>query len=120
MARRDEAAEVGQLTQRALLTVCVLGVIFVVSIGIWLADANRTPLPPEATPKQPLPTPMQVPITPVQSAFSGVLPLPAERELAITPKEGFRGNAAIALRWWHRRAALRTPWPCSRLSANGH
>jgi formylglycine-generating enzyme required for sulfatase activity len=90
MPRRDEAAEVGQSTQRALLTVCVLGVILVVSIGIWLADAHRTPLPPEATPKQPLPTPMQVPITPVPSAFSGVLLLSPERELAITPKEGFR------------------------------
>jgi formylglycine-generating enzyme required for sulfatase activity len=91
MPRRDEAAEVGQSTQRALLTVCVLGVILVVSIGIWLADTRRTPLPPEATPKQPLPTAMQVPITPVQSAFpfSGVLLLSPERELAITPKEGF-------------------------------
>jgi formylglycine-generating enzyme required for sulfatase activity len=80
MPRRDEAPEVRQSTQRALLTVCVLGVILVVSIGIWLADTRRTPLPPEATPKQPWPTPMQVSITPVQSAFSGVLLLSPERE----------------------------------------
>jgi hypothetical protein len=57
-----------QAPRGALLTVCVLGLILVGSIGVFLADAYRIPVPPEATPVESSPPPVQAPATPAPPA----------------------------------------------------
>jgi formylglycine-generating enzyme required for sulfatase activity len=92
-----------QAPRRALPTVWVRDLISVGSIGIFLADAHRIPVPPEATPVESSPPPVQAPATPAPPASGGVVPLlPAgsftsgvmllspERERALEPPGSFK------------------------------
>jgi Sulfatase-modifying factor enzyme 1 len=92
-----------QAPRGALLTVCVFGLILVGSIGVFLADAHRIPVPPEATPVESSPPPVQAPATPAPPASgsavpllpaegfpSGVMPLSPEHERALEPLGSFK------------------------------
>jgi len=73
-------------SRRALLTVCVLGILVAGSIGVWLANPHvtsasqdaapvqSTPAPAQSTPAPAHATPAQAAATPVQSASSNVTP----------------------------------------------
>jgi formylglycine-generating enzyme required for sulfatase activity len=79
----------------ALAIAGAAAIALVGSIGIWLAVAPQTPVPPEAEPVQPSPArtspvPAPAPAPIVQPAPSSAGPLSPKRERALRPQESFR------------------------------
>jgi hypothetical protein len=55
-----------QPSRWSVLTVCVLGIVLVGSVGVWLAETHRPPAPPATVAVQPSPLPVTPEATPVQ------------------------------------------------------
>jgi formylglycine-generating enzyme required for sulfatase activity len=77
---------------RAVLPVAALGAALLASVGIWIADRYRTPVPAASTPVQPSqptvatgPLPASPPSAPAQATVAPISPPPVRAQAAVTP-----------------------------------
>jgi len=90
VAHGPESGKPRQPSRRALLIICVLGVVLVGSVGVWVADIYRPPVSPVPTPVQPPPTaapsPALVTAAPAPAPVAPTPPAVAPAQPAVTPK----------------------------------
>jgi formylglycine-generating enzyme required for sulfatase activity len=80
--REHEPPKTSPPSRRVSLTVFVLGVALVSSVGVWLAYPHLKPAPEERTAVQSTPAPSR-------PSSSGLTPLSLEREQALKPGDSF-------------------------------
>jgi len=83
--QRPEPRKPLQSSRRALLTLCVLGIVLAGSIGVWIANPYLMPVSQGAPPVQSIPAPKQSTSAPVQST-------PAPEQALATPAQPASSN----------------------------
>jgi hypothetical protein len=78
-------------SRRALLTVCVLGVVVAGSVGVWFAISHLTPVSPE-TSAQSSPVAVQSSPVPVHTMSAPMHPTPAPAQAAATSTQAASGS----------------------------